>query len=65
MHPPPPPICWEGLNLLPNFQKGGLGKNVIFRGGDWWERAGDHFEGRGVQFLQELNSEIFNNQKSL
>ena len=43
-----------GLNLLPNFEKGKLGRTLIFRGG-WVERGGDRYEGGrgggGLQFL--------------
>ena len=39
---PPPPFCW-GLNLQPNFQKGGLDRTSSYRGGLLGKRRGDHF----------------------
>ena len=31
--PPPLSAEWDGLNLLPNFQKGGLDTSLILSGG--------------------------------
>ena len=39
--PPPLSAEWDGLNLLPNFQKGGLDTNLILSGGG---AGGDLFE---------------------
>ena len=70
--PPPPPaprfLLGGVLNFLPNFQKGGLDKTLIFRE-DLVGKGGDLFgwgEG-GVTNLQKnkLKSEIFNKEKSL
>ena len=43
--PPPLFLLGMGLNLQPNFQKGGAWQDLIFRG-DCWERgAGEFFMG--------------------
>ena len=40
----------EGLNLQPNFQKGGgLEWTPAFRG-SYWERGGEFFQGEGMKF---------------
>ena len=66
LHPPP---LSPFLNLLPNFQKGGLNR---ISEESYWERVGWLFsEGRWgvgwVQFLHKnkLKLEIFNDEKSL
>ena len=60
----PIPFSRRGLNLLPNFQKGGEGldSTSIFRGG-LLEKEG----GGGCNFYikSELKYEIFNGKKSL
>ena len=43
-----------GLNLLPSFQKGGLGRTLIFRGGVTFLRGGCNF-----YIKYELKSEMF------
>ena len=41
----PPPLLLEmGLNFLPNFQKEGAWKDLIFRG-DCWETGGELYQG--------------------
>ena len=53
-----------GVNLRPDFQKGGeLDRTSVFRGG-WWERGCDFFQG-GCNFLtkDKLKSGIFNDKK--
>ena len=58
-----PRFCWGGLNLSPNFQKGGLDRTSTLRGG-CWKRGGVTFFRGGLQFLhKKLKSEIFNNKK--
>ena len=60
----PPPISAGGLNLLPNFQKGGgLDRTSVFRG-DCWERGGDFFQG-GFNFSTKnrLTSGMFHEKK--
>ena len=61
-----PSFCWGGgggLNLLPNYQKGGAREDL--RGG-LLEKRGLTFGG-GVAILQknEMKSEIFDDKKSL
>ena len=44
-----------GLNHLPSFQKGGLDRTLIFKGG-WLERGGgDLFEGDWNEILNDKN----------
>ena len=65
---PPPPFCWGGgeggVNLLPNFQKGGSLTGPQFLEGVCWERGGWLFS-EGVKFFDKnkLKSEIFNDKK--
>ena len=47
--PPPLSAEWDGLNLLPNFQKGGLDTNLILSGG-----GGVTFLRRSLQFLHKI-----------
>ena len=60
--PAPPCFSARGLNLQPNFQKGGVGgldRTSTFRGGNFFQE--------GLQFSQtkiELKSEIFNDKKN-
>ena len=50
-----------GLSFLPSFQKGGLGRTSVFRGGSCWDRWGCLFSevgqgGGGVKsFKQKIN----------
>ena len=64
----PHPFYWGGgLNLQPNFQKGGgLDRTQLLERG-CWERGDDFFQGGGVHFSQKnkLKSEIFNHKKGL
>ena len=64
-----PPFLQGGLNLLPNFQKGGgggegLGRTLVFRGG-CGERGGDLYEEVGCNFIlkSKLTSEILSDKK--
>ena len=61
VHPlTPPPFCRDGgdggggLNLLPNFEKGGLDRTSTLRGGCWKRRG-----------VKKLKFEISNDKKSL
>ena len=65
-----PFLLGEGLSLLPNFQKWGLDRTSVFRGG----LLGKREEGGGVTFFRRgegrvqffnKKSEIFNDKKSL
>ena len=71
-----PPFCLEGgeggeLNLLPNFQKGGVGRTLVFRGGFVKKRGVTFLMGRGgggvggcnFYLKNKLKSEIFNDKK--
>ena len=50
-----PFLLEEGLNLIPNFQKGRLDRTLIFRGGvGGKEGGGDLFKG-GEQYLHKKN----------
>ena len=49
---PLPPFLLGGLSLLPNFQKGGLDRISIFRGG-CWEREGYLLFRGGLQFFHK------------
>ena len=65
-----PPLCDEGLNLLPNFQKVGEGggglTDLNFERRVTGKEGGNFFQG-WMQYLQKnkLKSEIFNDKKSL
>ena len=66
-HPPPPApsFCWGRLILLPNLQKWARGlTGSQFLEGGFWEWL---FSERGFNFYlkNKLNTEIFNNEKSL
>ena len=63
---PPAKKGGGGLNLLPDFQKGGGLTGPQFLEGGCWERGGDFFQG-GCNFLtkDKLKSEIFNDKNSL
>ena len=57
-----PPLSAGGLNLLPNFQKGGLTGPQLLDGG-WWERGGDFFHGECNFYVKDKSkSEIFINK---
>ena len=61
----PPSLLGEGgLNLQPNFQKGGgLTGPQLLKGG-CWERGGDFFQGEGVQFShKKINVKYFMTKK--
>ena len=47
-----------GLNLQPNFEKGGLDRTPTFRGG-CWERGADFFRG-ALQFSHKKSIKISN-----
>ena len=54
-----------GLNLQPNFEKGGLDRTPTFRGG-CWEGGADFSGGRcNFHIKNQLKSQIFNDKKSL
>ena len=58
-----PAFLLEGLNLLPNFQKGWFDRTSTLRGG-CWKRRGNFFQGVAILQKKKLNSEIFNDKKS-
>ena len=47
-----PFLLEEGLNLIPNFQKGGLDRTLLFREEVAGKEGGDLFEG-GKQYLNK------------
>ena len=58
-------VCGVELNLLPNFQKGGINSTSVLRGEFLGQRGGTNFR-RVEQFLhKKLKPEIFNDKKSL
>ena len=44
-----------GLSFLPSFQKGGLGRTSVFRGGSCWDRGGCLFSEVGQGGLKVFN----------
>ena len=43
----------------------GMDRISIFRGGGWWEKGGDLFQGLQFLHINKLKSEIFNDKKGL
>ena len=72
VHPTPSPappflLVGEGLNLQPNFQKGGAWQDLSFYRGAAGKEGVTFFRGWGLQFSKKKNkklkSEIFNDKK--
>ena len=63
---PPPPFLLGGLNLLPNFHKGGAWQDLNFETGVAGKEGRNFFQ-EGLQFYKKnkLKSAIFNDKKSL
>ena len=51
VHSPTPPFCLGRLNLLPNFQKGGLDRTSILRGGLLKKRGVTFFGGSYTKYF--------------
>ena len=66
LHSVQPPFSAGGVNLLPNFQKGGAWQDLHFDGGVTGKEGSNFFQGR-LHFLQKKCTKIWNiyDKKSL